>query len=179
MERQDQMREQNVNLHLHLQHLSEGGDFLNDWIFVESRPIAPGEHNVCPCGQMGLKEHFMIENKINGNRTFVGSECIDNIHPKAKEVNYYIRRLLYQGLQGTYRGMTRNDLVLFSVDSSSGFVKYLPTVKHLNPPVTRNMEGRWYISIYFPKENTMVYGKKYKIHLKTEYKGGRLRFTAV
>ena len=41
------------------------------------------------------------------------------------------------------------------------------------------MEGRWYISIYFPKENTMVYGKKYKIHLKTEYKGGRLRFTAV
>lgn len=121
----------------------------------------------------------MIENKINGNRTFVGSECMDNIDPKAKEVNYYIRRLLYQGLQGTYRGMTRNDLVLFSVDSSSGFVKYLPTVKHLNPPVTRNMEGRWYISINFPKENTMVYGKKYKIHLKTEYKGGRLRFTAV
>lgn len=113
MERQDQMREQNVNLHLHLQHLSEGDDFLNEWIFVESRPIAPGEHNVCPCGQMGLKEHFMIENKINGNRTFVGSECIDNIDPKAKEVNYYIRRLLYQGLQGTYRGMTRNGLVLF------------------------------------------------------------------
>ena len=31
MERQDQMREQNVNLHLHLQHLSEGDDFLNEW----------------------------------------------------------------------------------------------------------------------------------------------------
>ena len=119
MERQDQMREQNVNLHLHLQHLSEGDDFLNEWIFVESSPIAPGEHNVCPCGQMGLKEHFMIENKINGNRTFVGSECIDKIDPKAEEMNYYIRRLLYQGLQGTYRGMPRNGLVLFSVDSSS------------------------------------------------------------
>ena len=128
MERQDQMREQNVNLHLHLQHLSEGDDFLNEWIFVESRPIAPGEHNVCPCGQMGLKEHFMIENKINGNRTFVGSECIDNIDPKAKEVNYYIRRLLYQGLQGTYRGMTRNDLVLFS--STIQFVNLSFTLFH-------------------------------------------------
>lgn len=43
MERQDQMREQNVNLHLNLQYLSESDDFLNEWIFVESRPIAPGE----------------------------------------------------------------------------------------------------------------------------------------
>ncbi|CAH3192996.1 unnamed protein product [Porites evermanni] len=81
------------------------------------------------------------------------------------------------GLQGTYRGMTRNGLVFLSVDSTSGFVKYLPTVKHLNPPVTRNMEGPWYISIFFPKENTMIYGKKYRIHFL--YKGGRLRFTAV
>lgn len=122
---------------------------------------------------------FMIENKINGNRTFVGAECIDNIDTKAKEVNYYISRLLYQGLQGIYKGMTRNGLVFFSVDSSSGFVKYLPTVKHLNPPVTRNMEGRWYISVFFRKENAIIYGKKYRIHLKTEYQGGRLRFSAV
>lgn len=181
MERQDQMREQNVNLNLHLQYLSEGDDFLNVWIFVESRPIAPGEHNVCPCGQMRLKEHFMIENKINGNRTFVGSECIDNIDPKANEVNYYICRLLYHGLQGTYRGMNRNGLVLFSVDPSSGFVKYIPKVEHLNPPLKKNTakEGRWYISVFFPKENTTVYGKKYWIHLKAKYQGGRLRFTAV
>ena len=146
---------------------------------MESTPIVEGEHNICPCGKMGLKERFMIENKINGNRTFVGSECIDNIDTKAKDVNYYSCRLLYQGLQGTYRGMTRNGLVLLSVDSTSGFVKYLPTVKHLNPPVTRNMEGPWYISIFFLKENTMIYGRKYRIHLKTEYKAGRLRFTAV
>lgn len=97
--------------------------------------------------------------KTNGNRTFVGLECIDNIDTKAKEVNYYIRRLLYQGLQGTYRGMSRNGVVLLSVDSTSGFAKYLPTVKHLNPPVTRNMEGRWYISIFFHKENTDLWQK--------------------
>lgn len=146
MESEDQMqdvhggicREQNVNLHLHLQHLSEGDDFLNEWLFVESRPIAQREHNVCPCGQMGLKERFMIENKINGNRTFVCSECIDNVDLKAREVNYYIQRLLCHGLQGIYRGMNKNGLVLFSVDLSSGFIKHLSKVEHLNPPLKSN-----------------------------------------
>ena len=30
MEKQDQMQEQNMNLYLHLQHLSESGDFLKE-----------------------------------------------------------------------------------------------------------------------------------------------------
>ena len=32
-------REQEVNLQLHLQHLSEETDFKNEWMFVESRPV--------------------------------------------------------------------------------------------------------------------------------------------
>ena len=40
--------EQEVNLQLHLLHLSEENDFQNEWMFVESRPIQPDEHEVCP-----------------------------------------------------------------------------------------------------------------------------------
>ena len=65
-------REQEVNLQLHLQHLSEEDDFQNEWMFVESRPIQPGEHNVCTCSQTPIKS-FFIENKFTGNRTFAGS----------------------------------------------------------------------------------------------------------
>ena len=38
--------EQEVNLQLHLLHLSEENDFQNEWMFVESRPIQPDEHEV-------------------------------------------------------------------------------------------------------------------------------------
>jgi len=55
-------REQDMNLHLHLQHLSEGDDFQDEWVFVESRPIEPGEHDVCPCGQTPIQSYFFIEN---------------------------------------------------------------------------------------------------------------------
>ena len=66
-------REQEVNLKLHLQHLSEEDDFQNEWKFVESRPIQPGEHNVCTCSQTPIKSYFFIENKFTGNHTFAGS----------------------------------------------------------------------------------------------------------
>lgn len=72
-----------MNLQLHLDYLSVGDDFQNEWMFVESRPIKRGEHNICPCGQTGLRYYF-IENKWNGNRTFVGSECIGSI-PKQEQ----------------------------------------------------------------------------------------------
>ena len=44
-------REREVNLYLHLQHLSEEKNCKNEWQFAESRPIEHGEHNVCLCGQ--------------------------------------------------------------------------------------------------------------------------------
>ena len=66
--------EQDINLFLHLQHLSEEEDFQGEWMFVESRPIEANEHKICPCGQTGIQAYFFLENKINGNRTFVGSK---------------------------------------------------------------------------------------------------------
>ena len=66
-------REQEVNLFLHLQHLSEEEDLQDEWMFVKSRPIEADELNICPCGQTSIQAYFFVENKINGNRTFVGS----------------------------------------------------------------------------------------------------------
>ena len=75
-------REQEINLFLDLQHLSEEPDCKDEWMFVESRPLETDEHNICPCGQIDIKAYFFLENKINGNRTFVGSTCIENIDPR-------------------------------------------------------------------------------------------------
>ena len=69
-------REAKINLQLHLKHLSKGDDFQDEWMFVESRPIQPGEHH--PCGQTPIQIYFFLENKWNGNRTFDGSKCIYN-----------------------------------------------------------------------------------------------------
>ena len=70
-------REHDINLLLHLQHLSEEQHCKNEWMFVESRPIEEKEHKICPCGQTKIQAYFFLENKINGNRTFVGSTCIE------------------------------------------------------------------------------------------------------
>ena len=97
-------REQDMNLQLHLQHLSEEVDLQDEWMFVESRPIQSGAHNVCPCGQTPIHSFFFLENKINGNRTFVGSECIRNIDPKAAAVIGYFKhsgKRSARDLQGT------------------------------------------------------------------------------
>ena len=68
------VREKEMNLFLHMQQLSEEpDDFKNEWMFVESRAIRKGEHNVCNCGQTPIEAYYFVENTINGNRTFVGS----------------------------------------------------------------------------------------------------------
>ena len=58
-------REQEVNLQYHLQHLSEEDDFKNEWVFVESRPIEQGEHNICPSGQTPIQSYFFFINALN------------------------------------------------------------------------------------------------------------------
>lgn len=93
--------EQEANLQLHLEHLSESDDFQNEWMFVESRPIKPDEHNVCPFGQAPIHSYFFLENKFNGNRTFVGSTCLGNIDPKANAVIDYFKHILEKDVQGT------------------------------------------------------------------------------
>ena len=91
-------RAQDMNLQLHLQHLREEDDFQNEWMFVESKPIQPDEHNVCPCGQTPIQSYLFIENKFNGNRTFAGFECISNIDLKAYA---YSGKRSARDLQGT------------------------------------------------------------------------------
>ena len=93
-------REQEVNLHLHLQHVSEEDDFKNEWVLVESRPIELGEHNICLCDQTPIHSYFFLENKFNGNRTFVGSDCLRNIDPKATTVISYFKHILENEVQG-------------------------------------------------------------------------------
>lgn len=46
---------------------------MDEWIFVQSKPVIKG---ICPCGRTGLKGHFMIENRLTGHQTVVGSGCI-------------------------------------------------------------------------------------------------------
>ena len=138
-------REQEVNLQLHLLHLSEENDFQNEWLFVESRPIQPDEHDVCPCGQTPKHSYFFMENKINGNRTFVGSTCIGNIDPKAGAVIDYFKYILENKVERIYMDNQDNPdnqgLQTFTVRSNTKFVQQLPIVKHLNPPVIKKPEG--------------------------------------
>ena len=130
-------REQEVNLHLYLYHLSEGDDFQNEWMFMESRPIKRGEHNICPCGQTGLCYYFFMENKWNGNRT-LGSECIGNIDPKAGAVIYHFNHILHHGVKGIYMGEGYKGLQKFTANPTTTLVRCLPIVQHLNPPLKRD-----------------------------------------
>ena len=134
-------RAQEVNFYLHLQHLSKEEEFQNKWIFVESRSIQRGEHNVCPCGQSPLHSYFFTENKWNGNRAFVGSTCVGNIDTKAGAVIGYFKHILETAVQENYKGKDNRGLQKFTVNSSTTLVKRLHVVEHLNPPLTRNTEG--------------------------------------
>ena len=79
-------REREVNLYLHLQHLSEEKNFKNEWQFVESSPFEHDGHNVCPSGQTHIESYFFVGNKWNRNRTFVGSNCVTNVDPYFKHI---------------------------------------------------------------------------------------------
>ena len=97
-------REQDINLLLHLRQLSEEPDCKDEWMFVESQPIEAGEHHICPCGQNNIQHYFFLENKWNGNRTFVGSTCIKSIDPRVGNVIAYLHYILRRPIQGTYVG---------------------------------------------------------------------------
>ena len=172
-------REQEINLHLHLQHFSEEDDFQDEWMFVESRPIQSGEHNVCPCGQTPIHSFFFLENKINGNRSFVGSECIRNIDPKAAAVIGYFKHILGNEVQGFYKGQDDQGLQTFAFRSNTILVRSLYDVEHLNPPLIKNLNRQWEVSVIYPKANCLLVGQTYSLRLKAKYQRGRLHFTAV
>ena len=67
---------------------------------------------------------LLLENKINGNRTFVGSECIRNIDPKAAAVIGYFKHILENEVQGIYKGQDNQGIQTFTVKSNT--ILHLP-----------------------------------------------------
>ena len=148
-------------------------------MFVESRPIQPGEHNVCPCGQTTIESYFFLENKINGDRTFVGSDCIRNIDPKATAVICYFKHILEEDVQGIYKGQDNQGLQRFEVKLNTILVCRLKNAEHLNPQVTRNLDGQWEVSVKYLEAETLIVGQVYSLRLKAKYQRGQLTFTAL
>jgi len=172
-------REQEANLQLHLQHLSEEREFQGEWQLVEARPVQPGEGNICPCGQTELKNFFFLENKLNGNRTFTGSRCTVNIDPEAETVIDYFKHILKDKLHGIYKGQGSQGLQRFEVEPNTVLVQGLPAVQHLNPQVTKNCEGDCEVAIKHTKQTMLVVGQTYYLQLKMSIKDGQLTFTAL
>ena len=171
--------EQDINLFLHLQHLSEEEDFQGEWMFVESRPIEANKHKICPRGQTGIQAYFFLENKINGNRTFVGSKCIESIKPRVGKVIAYFDHILKEDIQGTYQGENDEGLQKFIVTSNTVLAKGSEVVKHLNPQVTKNLENKHEVLVKYPKQETSIVGQSYPLKLKAKYVRGQLTFTAL
>lgn len=172
--------EEDVNLLLHLQQLSEESDCKNEWQFVESRPIEKGEPKICPCGQTTIQNYYFLENKINGNRTFVGSTCIENVDHEAGKVIGYFEYILEHPVKGTFIESVRDELQKFAVRSNTVLVKGAAnTVQHLNPPVTLTKEGKGEVIVKYSKPATLEQGKDYKLKLKAKYVKGQLTFIAV
>ena len=172
-------REQEVNLFLHLQHLSEEPDCKDEWMFVESRPIEENEHKICPCGQTHIKSYFFLENKINGNRTFVGSTCIKNIDPRVGNVIAYFSYILIYPIQGTYQGKNDERLQGFTVMPNTFLVRGSEVVEHLNPQVTKNLKNEHEVLVKHSRPETLIQGQTYDLRLKAKYVRGQLAFTAL
>ena len=172
-------RAQEINLLLHLQHLSEEKDCHNEWTFVESRPIEADEPSICPCGQNNIKEYYFLENKFNGNRTLVGSVCIAHLDPRVGRVVGYFQHILRHPIQGSYVGALYG-LHLFTVASNTTLVKGADTiVNHLNPQVFKTLDGQWHVFVKYPHPETLVPGQSYALRLKAKYVQGQLTFTVV
>ena len=156
-------RGQDINLLLHLQQLSEGKDCHNEWTFVESRPIEADEPHICPCGQTNIKEYYFLENRLNGNRTFVGSTCIEHIDPRVGKVVGYFQHLLCKPIQGSYVGELCG-LHMFTVASNTKLVDGADTiVNHLNPQFFKTLDDQWHVLVKYPKPETLIHGHSYEL----------------
>ena len=172
-------QDHDINLLLHLQHLSEEPDCQNEWMFVESRPIEADEPHICPCGQPNIKSYFFLENKFNGNRTFVGSICIEHLDPRVGKVVGYFQHLLCKPIQGSYVGDLYGQQT-FTVPSTTVLVRGADTiVHHLNPKVFKTLDGQWHVLVKYPKPETLIHGQSYALRLKAKYVHGQLTFTVV
>ena len=159
--------------------LSEERDCNNEWMFVESRPIEAGEHRICPCGQNNIKSYFFLENTLNGNRTFVGSTCIEHLDERVGKVIGYFQHILRKPIQGSYVGDLYGQQT-FTVHSNTVLVRGADTiVNHLNPQVFKTLDGQWHVLVKYPQPARLVPGQSYNLSLKAKYVQGQLTFTVV
>ena len=144
-------------------------------MFVESIPIKPDEHNVCPFGQAPIHSYFLLENKFNGNRTFVGSTCLGNIDPKANAVIDYFKHILEKDVQGTRQPRSTKIYSKIKHHTSMSF----KGCRTFNPQVTRNLDGQWEVSVKYPEAETLIVGQVCSLRLKAKYQRRQLTFTAL
>lgn len=159
-----------VNLELHLQSLSEGADFMEEWIFVQAIPAIK---SICPCGQTRLKEHFIIENRLKGNQT--SSKCIRKFNEKLAMAIEYFKQLLAKGVKGTYKGQGTLERQRFEVNGKTNFVKKRALVEGMHLPLKRNAKGCWEIQVESNKDHWVV-NQHYHLWLQTLNDEGHIRF---
>ena len=76
-------------------------------------------------------------------------------------------------------GQDNQGLQTFTVHSNTKLVQQLPLLKHLNPPVIKNLKSKWQVSVMYPKAESLLVGQMYFLRLKAKYVRGCLQFTAV
>lgn len=161
-----------VNLELHLQQLSEGADFMDEWIFVQSKPVIKG---IYPCGRTGLKEHFMIKNRLNGHQTVVGSGYIRKFNEKLAMELEYFKQLLAKGVKGIYKGQGTFGRQRFEVSNKTALAKKRALVEHMQLPLYRNDNDHWEIQVESNKDHWVV-NQQYHLWLQTINDNGEIRF---
>lgn len=109
----------------------------------------------------------------------MGSDCLRNVDPKAAAVIYYFKHILENEVQGIYKGQDNKGLQTFTVKAATTLVQRLTIVEHLIPPLTRSLDGRWEVSVIFPKAESLLLGESYSLRLKAKYVRRHLTFTAL
>ena len=92
---------------------------------------------------------------------------------------YYFKHILENGVQGIYKGQDNKGLQTFTVKAVTTLVQRLHLVEHLSPPLIKNLDWRWEVSVIYPKAECLLIGKSYSLRLKAKYVRGQLTFTAL
>ena len=109
----------------------------------------------------------------------MGSTCIENIDPCVSKVIAYFEYILKKDIHGTYQGENDEGLQRFTVMPNTVLIRGTDVVKHLNPQVTKNLEGNWQVLVKYPRSETLIQGQTYDLRLKAKYVRGQLTYTAL
>ena len=111
-----------ARLHSRLLSLSDGKDFMEQWRFIRSIDTHSYESS-CPCGKREIRYLYFIQNRFNGNMTFVGSECRKLFKKELSNVIYYFWYLISHGVRGKFVGEGTNGRQRFKLNVKTNLVK--------------------------------------------------------